>query len=100
MWNYFRYRTGQLDEAVVGVMAEYYGVTRQTEAERLLQWGYGTHTCIYFLLLNRYPFLLLNMYLFLLLTNQGTGRGHFELWPSHLAAIRGVHSGVLYRYLS
>ena len=51
---YTRYRSGVLDEGVVGVMAEYYGVDRQTEAEKLLAWDYGSHTVTYFLLLARY----------------------------------------------
>jgi len=48
-----RFRTGQLDESIVGVMAEYYAVSRQTEAEKLLAWHYGNHTIVYLLLLAR-----------------------------------------------
>ena len=42
-----------MDEGVVGVMAEHFGVPRQTEAEKLLAWNYGAHTVTYFLLLAR-----------------------------------------------
>ncbi len=53
--SYFsRYRTSALDEEIVGVMAEHFGVSRQSEAERLLRWGYETHTATYLILLNRY----------------------------------------------
>ena len=54
LWNlYFRYRTSALDEEIVGVMAEHFGVSRQAEAEKLLKWGYETHTATYLVLLNR-----------------------------------------------
>ena len=56
----FRYRTSALDEEIVGVMAEYFGVSRQAEAERLLRWSYETHTATYLILLNRH-FSLLNV---------------------------------------
>jgi hypothetical protein len=48
-----RYRTGVLDEEVVGVMADHYGLTRQAQAEQLLAWQYDTLTATYFLLLAR-----------------------------------------------
>jgi hypothetical protein len=42
-----------LDEEVVGVMADHYGLTRQAQAEQLLAWQYDTLTATYFLLLAR-----------------------------------------------
>jgi len=48
-----RYRTAVLDEDIVGEMANHYGVSRQTQAERLLKWDYDHMTSTYFLLLSR-----------------------------------------------
>jgi len=48
-----RYRTAVLDESIVGVMAGYHGVSRQVQAEQLLQWDYNHTTAVYFLLLGR-----------------------------------------------
>jgi len=48
-----RYRTAVLDEQVVGEMATHFGVSRQTQAERLLQWEYNHLTATYFILLSR-----------------------------------------------
>ncbi len=48
-----RYRTAVLEEEVVGVMAEHYGLSRQAQAEQLLRWEYDTRTATYFLLLAR-----------------------------------------------
>ena len=56
----FRYRTSALDVDIVGMMAKYFGVSRQAEAERLLRWSYETHTATYLILLNRH-FSLLNV---------------------------------------
>ena len=60
-----RYRTGQLDESIVGVMAEHFNLSRQTEAEKLLAWDYGSHTAVYLLLLARLLLGLLILYLLL-----------------------------------
>eukprot|EP00092_Neocalanus_flemingeri_P022013 GFUD01023872.1.p1 GENE.GFUD01023872.1~~GFUD01023872.1.p1 ORF type:complete len:648 (+),score=230.42 GFUD01023872.1:32-1975(+) len=48
-----RYRTAVLDESIVGCMAGHYGVSRQVQAEQLLQWDYDQTTAVYFLLLGR-----------------------------------------------
>ena len=48
-----RYRTAVLDESIVGIMAGHHGVSRQVQAEQLLQWDYDQTTAVYFLLLGR-----------------------------------------------
>jgi len=48
-----KYRTSALDEEIVGVMSQYFGVSRQSEAENLLKWNYEKHTATYLILLNR-----------------------------------------------
>jgi len=48
-----RYRTAVLDEGIVGTMAGHYNLSRQVQAEQLLQWNYDQTTATYFLLLGR-----------------------------------------------
>jgi len=48
-----RYRTAVLDESIVGTMAGHYNLSRQVQAEQLLQWDYDQTTATYFLLLGR-----------------------------------------------
>jgi maternal embryonic leucine zipper kinase len=48
-----RYRTAVLDETIVGSMAAHFSLSRQMQAEQLLQWDYDQTTAIYFLMLGR-----------------------------------------------
>jgi len=48
-----RYRTAVLDESIVGSMASHNNLSRQMQAEKLLQWDYDHTTAIYFIMLGR-----------------------------------------------
>ena len=48
-----RYRTAVLDESIVGSMGAHFSLSRQVQAEQLLQWDYDQTTAIYFLMLGR-----------------------------------------------